>query len=151
MNKKLSQKESGYFKKYYAEHKEYFKQRHKNGYHKKYREKNKNDIKKYINVNKIKYDDYQLKRYYNITLDQYNVLFNKQNGCCAICGIHQNNLKRKLHVDHNHESGEIRGLLCINCNLALGHVNDNINTLSKMISYLTKGIEALDLQKTNTN
>ena len=62
---------------------------------------------------------YQLKRY-NITLDQYNEMFNKQEGKCAICQKHQNELKKILYVDHDHKTGEVRGLLCKNCNVALG-------------------------------
>lgn len=58
---------------------------------------------------------------YGITLKQYQELFEKQKGCCAICGRHQRNFKSKLHVDHDHKTGIIRGLLCTGCNIILGH------------------------------
>ena len=144
--KKLSQKETGYFKKYYQEHKEYFKQRHINGYHKKWRKNNKNNLQKYRDENKNNLNNYLLKRNYNITLEEYNELFNKQNGCCAICGRHQSDLKNKLGVDHNHETGKVRGLLCNQCNLSLGNIKDDIKILYNMINYLKKEIEALSLQ-----
>lgn len=57
-----------------------------------------------------------LRTNYNITIEDYNELFQKQNGCCDLCGIHQSELDRRLAVDHNHETGKVRGLLCIVCN-----------------------------------
>ena len=65
-----------------------------------------------------------------------------QNGKCAICGYEF--LKGKpqnCHIDHNHTTGKIRGLLCAKCNLLLGCANDNIPTLYKAIDYL-KQIES---------
>jgi len=55
----------------------------------------------------------------------------KQGGLCAICGK-----SCKLNVDHCHETNKIRGLLCFNCNLLLGHAKDNISILSNAIEYL---------------
>lgn len=78
----------------------------------------------------------QYKTRYGITLDDYNKMFQEQNGCCAICGIHQSELKKKLHVDHSHKSGKVRGLLCGKCNLALGLLNDDIVVLSTAVRYL---------------
>jgi len=63
---------------------------------------------------------WHLKRYYGITLDKYNEMFNKQNGLCAICGKHQVELKQRLQVDHCHKSEKVRGLLCPKCNSKLG-------------------------------
>lgn len=62
--------------------------------------------------------------------------FNKQKGCCAICGTHQANLKTTLCVDHNHQTKKIRGLLCNRCNLLLGMAHDNPEILQKAIEYL---------------
>jgi hypothetical protein len=141
------QSESGYFKKYYQDNKEYFRQRHIDGYHKEYRTNNKEYHQKYRNDNKDRLIDYWLKRNYNITFEEYNKLFAEQEGKCAICGVHQNDLKKKLSVDHNHETGEIRGLLCNSCNLSLGHAKEDTKILLKMIDYLNKEIEALNLQE----
>ena len=65
-------------------------------------------------------------------------MFEEQNRCCKICGIHRNNLKSSLHVDHNHNTGKIRGLLCHKCNRGIGYLNDDINLLTKVIDYLKK-------------
>ena len=163
--KKISQKERGYFKQYYLDHKDYFKQRHidsyirkpkkdpierskhRDSYLKQYRKNNKEDIQKYRDKIKPHFNDYLLRRNYNITLEDYNELFIKQEGCCAICHRHQNDLKRKLSVDHNHTTEKVRGLLCDKCNLTLGNVHENIQILLNMIHYLNKEIEALDPQE----
>ena len=76
-----------------------------------------------------------LKYIYGITLEEYNALLAKQNGVCALCG----NINRHgvaLHVDHDHTTGEIRGLLCFCCNSALGNAHDNPVILRKMADYL---------------
>ena len=79
---------------------------------------------------------HSLKKNYGITPDDYNQMFSEQEGCCAICGIHQTETKHKLHVDHCHETGAIRGLLCKNCNFALGNFKDSVVNLSSAIKYL---------------
>ena len=77
-----------------------------------------------------------LERKYNITMDQYNDLYIEQSGKCKICGIHVKDLKRRLDVDHDHETGEIRGLLCWNCNLGIGNFNDDPELTLKATEYL---------------
>lgn len=76
-------------------------------------------------------------RNFNITLDDYNKIFVDQEGCCAICKSHQSEFKLSLSVDHCHETGKIRGLLCGNCNMALGLLKDNILNLEEAIKYLS--------------
>lgn len=71
-------------------------------------------------------------------LAAFNSMFLEQNGCCAICGIHQSKLDRTLAVDHCHTTLEIRGLLCTHCNHGIGKFRDNIATLQSAISYLQK-------------
>ena len=77
--------------------------------------------------------DNSLRNKYNISLDDYAEMFEEQGGVCAICQQRSNKL---LAVDHDHETGQIRGLLCSNCNTALGMVKENIGTLFMMIDYL---------------
>lgn len=77
-----------------------------------------------------------VKRKYGITKDQFNEMFNNQQGCCAICKQHQSLFNRTLAVDHCHTTGQVRGLLCGQCNLLLGHANDNIEILLSAIAYL---------------
>lgn len=65
----------------------------------------------------------------------------KQGGVCAICGNPSevaDSMKRDLHVDHDHKTGQVRGLLCGKCNPMLGLVDDSISLLEKAIEYLKK-------------
>lgn len=64
--------------------------------------------------------DYDRMRKYNLLPDEYNELFQQQSGYCAICRKHQYKLKKRLVIDHSHDTNEIRGLLCNVCNLHLG-------------------------------
>ena len=77
-----------------------------------------------------------LRRTYGMTVQEYNELFINQNGCCKICGIHQTKLNRKLNVDHNHKTGEIRSLLCDQCNRLLGFVEKDPQRILIMLDYL---------------
>jgi hypothetical protein len=78
----------------------------------------------------------RLKYTYNITIDEYNSLFLNQNGRCKICGIHQSELTIPLCIDHNHNTGKIRGLLCRKCNTGIGLLGDNKDRLFRAFSYL---------------
>jgi len=92
------------------------------------------------NPEKLKSMDFNsdLKKLYGITSDQYWELFNKQNGLCACCGQSHELFVRRLHVDHDHNSGQIRGLLCTECNPGLGYFQDSIERLEMAITYLKK-------------
>lgn len=79
---------------------------------------------------------YKYKINYGISLEEYNEMFAEQNGCCAICKRHQTEFKKHLHVDHNHETGEVRGLLCHNCNLALGRFQDSPEIIKAALEYV---------------
>ena len=77
-----------------------------------------------------------LKHKYGITTDDYNQMFADQKGCCAICLEHQSTFKRKLAVDHCHTTGKVRGLLCDNCNTAIGKLNDDLERIARAASYI---------------
>lgn len=81
-----------------------------------------------------------LKKMFNISLLDYNDMLKKQDGKCAICGSDKPSAKgdKIVHfaVDHNHETGEIRSLLCIQCNQGLGQFKDSPELLQKAIEYL---------------
>lgn len=78
-----------------------------------------------------------LKRMYGISLEDYNSMLEKQEGKCAICGNKEMNYKNKvLCVDHNHETGQVRGLLCGLCNSGLGKFRENKNFLNNAIKYI---------------
>ena len=81
------------------------------------------------------------KRRYGITVKQYNKMFEKQNGVCAICHKcetrkHQSGTLRRLSIDHDHKTGKVRGLLCDKCNRLLGMANDNRVILANALYYL---------------
>ena len=94
-------------------------------YHKKYRA---------TKEHKEAIRDYAYKNKFGITTDEYEIILQDQRGRCAVCGILPG--ERRLAVDHDHETGEIRGLLCVKCNAALGMADDNIEILKKLIDYL---------------
>ena len=82
------------------------------------------------------YRKWDLKRRYGISPEEYNEMFEMQKGCCYICKRHQTEFKNKLHVDHNHHNGELRRLLCGNCNTGLGMFMDSPELLIKAAEYL---------------
>lgn len=73
---------------------------------------------------------------FRLTSDQYLSLLDKQNNCCAVCGISFKD--KRPHVDHDHKTGRVRGVLCQNCNLVIGHAYENISILEKVILYLKR-------------
>jgi len=81
-----------------------------------------------------------LKRTYGITLEQYNLMLKEQNNRCAICNSdNPKSFKNEsFHVDHDHITGDVRGLLCSNCNMTLGLIHEDISILEKTINYLEK-------------
>lgn len=101
------------------------------GYWLKYQEKHKEKIKG------------KLLAQYGMTVDAYRTLLEAQNGVCKICGkaetqpTKNGTAVRELSVDHDHRTGRVRGLLCNQCNIRLGMVDDNIELMRKMIDYLS--------------
>lgn len=116
---------------------EYDKERNKN------RDKEKRN--KHLKEPEIRaaYRNRYLKSYYGITLEDYALLLGEQDGVCAICGNtetarHKSGEIKSLSVDHDHNTGQIRGLLCYKCNIGLGHFGDNMEYLQKAICYLSQ-------------
>ena len=77
---------------------------------------------------------------YGLTQDDYDRILKEQNGGCAICGTTESGHNESEHfvVDHNHETGETRGLLCNLCNLAIGRFKDSKRNMIAATFYLTK-------------
>lgn len=75
---------------------------------------------------------------YGLTVEQYDALWIEQAGTCAICHTRENAKGRgvELEVDHDHATGQVRGLLCRPCNTGLGHFQDSPDQLKSAISYL---------------
>jgi hypothetical protein len=77
----------------------------------------------------------RLRRLYNITDATYNALLDVQGGVCAICGKVPG--RYRLAVDHQHDTGKVRGLLCGNCTVGLGNFRDDRELLLKADHYLS--------------
>jgi len=80
---------------------------------------------------------------YGLTLEEYEAMVEYQDHKCKICGTHEtdnalskNGNPKRLSIDHDHETGQIRGLLCNLCNTALGMFDDNVESLQRAILYL---------------
>ena len=78
-----------------------------------------------------------IERRYGMSAAEYRKRVAEQGGRCAICGEEPEE-GRRLHVDHNHSTGEVRDLLCRGCNHALGNVKDDAGLLRQMIAYLER-------------
>lgn len=88
----------------------------------------------------------KLKSQYGITLDEYDLIFDEQGGLCAICGKAEESRNNqgvigRLQVDHDHETGKVRGLLCQKCNRGLGFFDDNISKLINAAKYLEETVK----------
>lgn len=82
----------------------------------------------------IKYKS-NIMRNFGVTLEFYDYTLKTQNGGCAICkGVNANG--ERLAIDHCHETGRVRGLLCSNCNLGLGYFKDDLERLASASMYL---------------
>ena len=76
---------------------------------------------------------------YNMTLETFTALEESQNFRCKICNLHKYDTKKRvLCVDHDHATGQIRGLLCNECNTMIGMAKENPTTLLKAIQYLKR-------------
>jgi hypothetical protein len=83
-----------------------------------------------------------LKRKYGLTLEQFDEMLAAQGGGCGICG--------KLgadNVDHDHETGRVRGILCWNCNIAIGQLEDNEDRVLALAAYLSGSDELSDVTR----
>ena len=82
----------------------------------------------------------RLKIRFDITIEQYDKMFEQQNGLCAICGEPETAENQygviRLAIDHDHKTGKIRALLCRGCNQLLGCAKENTITLQSAINYL---------------
>ena len=80
-----------------------------------------------------------LKTNYGLTVAKYEAILKSQGGKCKICSTTSCDTGRRFAVDHCHTSGKIRGLLCQNCNTALGGFKDRVRVMLKGMLYLLKG------------
>lgn len=80
----------------------------------------------------------RLVKMYGITLSDYDEMLEVQGGICAICGTEDPKGRGRFHVDHDHNTGAVRGLLCHGCNTSLGHFKDDEDKLLAAVDYLRK-------------
>ena len=130
-------KDPEYNKNYYKQNRDKILQQAKE-----YREDNQEKLKQYRQNNPEIRKNSRLKYEFGITLELYDEMFEKQNGVCDICGLPETKVIRgkivSLAVDHDHETGKIRGLLCHSCNVSLGGFKDSPELLISAIGYLTQ-------------
>lgn len=103
------------------------------------RKKNGVNIERAKKDKKVEKAAYKLKKNYGISEDDYQSMFDSQLGKCAnlnCANMPVSSNKKRLFVDHNHHTGVVRGLLCHHCNIALGNVDDRIESLVGLIDYL---------------
>lgn len=86
----------------------------------------------------------RLRREYGLTPEAVETMRLEQDGACAICTQpFGERVGERMHIDHCHETGRVRALLCHNCNLGLGHFRDKVDLLVKAAGYLTQHRERL--------
>ena len=81
----------------------------------------------------------RLKTRFGITPEQFDKMLEAQGGCCAICGSDSPGFtsdQTRFHVDHDHQTGRVRGILCGHCNVALGHLRDSLELVERAAAYL---------------
>lgn len=98
------------------------------------------NTKKWVGENRDRRKDYYLRKSYGIDLAKYQEMLADQGGVCAICGTDDPKGKSGTWfvVDHDHASGEVRGLLCNRCNRAIGMLAEDHDVLMSAIEYLKK-------------
>jgi hypothetical protein len=107
-----------------------------------YRKKHPERVREYVRkcqrapAQKKKTDAKRIERVYGLTLEAYAVMYASQNGQCVICSRPFEVAKRKPHVDHDHATGRVRGLLCTRCNAGLGMFGDNVSAMLKAADYV---------------
>lgn len=85
---------------------------------------------------KTHHKDLRLQRKYGITLEDYFEIIDRQDGQCAICSTDISELDHTAHLDHCHETGRVRGVLCRRCNTGIGMLDDSADLLIKAAEYL---------------
>ena len=83
-------------------------------------------------------EDQRLRDVFGISIEDYEELQDSQGARCAICGRHQSEFNKRFAVDHCHETGDIRGLLCFTCNVGIGYFHHDESLLRRAIGYLQK-------------
>ena len=96
-----------------------------------------------LNAEKVKHQQRisKRKKLTNFTNEVYEATLEEQGGVCAICGTDKPGGRGTFHADHDHSTGQTRGVLCHSCNVGLGHFLDNADLLQAALDYLNKYLE----------
>lgn len=93
--------------------------------------------KEYYHKDKEPYKWRNIKNTYGLTKEEFFDMFENQDGKCALCEkVFPGMSKNQLHIDHDHETNKVRGLLCMQCNVGLGMLGDNKEGLNRALAYL---------------
>ena len=82
------------------------------------------------------FTDSALRRLYDLSLEDYDLMLEAQSNGCAICGKSPEENGKRLFVDHNHDTGDVRGLLCSTCNSGIGMLQDSSELCRRAMLYL---------------
>lgn len=111
---------------------------HRRAYAKRYREEHREKLRAqdaaYNRSHKEQMRAWRLRRRYGISLGTYEEMFEAQSGLCKVCGKKSHG--KRLAVDHDHKTGEIRALLCHSCNTAVGYMEDDSELLRALADYI---------------
>jgi hypothetical protein len=131
-------------RKRYATRNEVKKEADRNAWKKEYKAKKESDPK--LKEKQAKYREnakgkgwqrtHYLKKTYGMTVKEYDAMFIAQGNACAICKSVNPSAKVGWHIDHDHSTGKVRGILCRFCNIMLGNARDNAELMLLAVSYL---------------
>jgi hypothetical protein len=90
--------------------------------------------------NPRKLKEYNLRWRYGLTLEEFDAIIASQNDACAVCfrPFNHDPQKRDIVVDHNHDTGQMRGIVCAKCNAILGRVDRDVEILKRAVAYLER-------------
>jgi len=120
----------------------------RNAYMKQWRAKNKGKYRKqeqdyaatHVEESRRRRRRYHLKHTYGMHLEEFEEMFVAQDGVCAVCGNPEFQIRRgqvkSLDVDHDHDTGDVRGLLCSPCNAALGLLQEDPARIQSLLTYI---------------
>jgi len=120
------EKRNAYMRQWAKNHREYFRVAARN-----WKKKHPEYARKYAADNRAHTREKLFNQRYGMTLEQYESLFEQQNGICAIC-----KKPGKLEVDHDHATQKVRGLLCKKCNMGIGYLMDDVDTMLATAEYI---------------